>query len=93
MKRIINGKLYNTETARVIAKSETTTDHSDFGYYCKEIYKKRTGEYFLCQYGYVYTCGWKTEIIPLKVQQTKALLETMGESGVIAYTNEFGVEE
>ena len=29
MKRIINGKLYNTETARLIAKSETTTDHSD----------------------------------------------------------------
>lgn len=46
MKKIINGKLYNTETARLIAKSETTTDHSDFGYYCKEVYKKRTGEYF-----------------------------------------------
>ena len=28
MKRIINDKLYNTETAKLIAKSETTTDHS-----------------------------------------------------------------
>ena len=36
MKKIINGKVYDTETARKLATSE-------FG----ELYEKRTGEYFV----------------------------------------------
>lgn len=93
MKRIINGKLYNTETTKLIAKGESTTDHSDFGYYCKQIHKKKTGEYFLYEYGFVYACGytWEEKIIPLEVQQVKELLAEMDE--VDAYNNEFGVEE
>lgn len=95
MKKIINDKLYNTETAKLIAKSETTTDHSDFGYYCKEIYKKKTGEYFLYKYGFVYACGytWEEKITPLTTERTKRILESMEEDGIDAYITEFGAEE
>lgn len=91
MKRIINGKMYNTETAKLIAKSETTTDHSNFDYYCKEIYKKKTGEYFLCGYGFAHS--WENKITPLTTERTKRILESMEEDGIDAYITEFGVEE
>lgn len=46
MKKIINGKLYDTDTARCLG-SDGSNDFRDFHYWHEELYLKRTGEYFL----------------------------------------------
>ena len=46
MKKIINGKLFNTETAKCIGCYQYSYP-GDF-HYCREaLYRKRSGEYFL----------------------------------------------
>lgn len=47
MKKIINGKLYNTDTAQAIHTIFGAESQSDLCYYEETLYKKRTGEYFL----------------------------------------------
>lgn len=47
MKKIINGKLYNTETAQSIGYWCNTGNTRDFSYVSEELYRKRTGEFFL----------------------------------------------
>ena len=61
MKKIINGKMYNTETAKALATSYHGTP-GDFSYYEETLYKKKTGEYFLYAEGgantiYATQCG------------------------------------
>ena len=47
MEKIINGKRYNTETAKEVALYDSEYPKNDFKYYIEKLYKKRTGEYFL----------------------------------------------
>lgn len=47
MKKIIKGKLYNTETAQIIGYWESAGSTSDFSHTREELYRKRTGEFFL----------------------------------------------
>jgi hypothetical protein len=48
MKKIIEGALYNTETAREIGHAEPAGyDTRDFSYYCETLYKTKAGKYFL----------------------------------------------
>lgn len=47
MKKIINGKMYNTETAVKLGTGESCLPVNDFGYYKEDLYRKKTGEYFL----------------------------------------------
>lgn len=51
MKKIINGKLYNTETAKKLAEFQSPHSYSDFEYFEEALYQKRTGEYFLAGRG------------------------------------------
>ena len=46
MKKVINGKLYNTESAHCVGMNQYSYP-GDFNYWCEELYKKKTGEYFL----------------------------------------------
>lgn len=46
MKKIINNKRYDTETAREIGY-DSYSNRSDFAYWCETLYCKRTGEYFI----------------------------------------------
>ena len=47
MKKVINGLLYNTDTAKEIASCSNGYSSSDFNY-CKEtLYKTNNGRYFL----------------------------------------------
>lgn len=46
MKRIINGKKYDTETATLIDDYQVSNP-SDFNYVYEALYLKKTGEYFL----------------------------------------------
>lgn len=47
MKKYINRKLYDTETARKCGEYEPNPYRSDFSWYCETLYQKRTGEFFL----------------------------------------------
>ena len=47
MKKVINNKLYDTDTARLIGSWANTGDVRSLSYVGEELYCKRTGEYFL----------------------------------------------
>jgi hypothetical protein len=46
MKKIINGKRYDTETAQLIG-SASYSNRTDFHFWNEELYRKKTGEFFL----------------------------------------------
>jgi hypothetical protein len=47
MKKIINGKVYDTEKAKQVASYSNAGSWRDFQHYEETLYLKRTGEYFL----------------------------------------------
>lgn len=47
MRKIIESRLYDTETARSCGSWENTWDSRDFHYICETLYRKKTGEFFL----------------------------------------------
>ena len=98
MKKIINGKLYDTETAKEIGHKTHGEGPRDFRYYSETMYRKRTGEYFLHGEGgpmsrYAVTVGqnqWSggEKIIPLDY---KAATEWAEENlDADDYQSEFG---
>lgn len=46
MKKIINGKRYDTETAKLVGEA-SNSNRTDFRYWSEELYQKITGEFFL----------------------------------------------
>lgn len=84
MKKIINGKLYDTETAKCLG-SDSYSNRRDFHYWSEELYVKRTGEYFLYGEGgpmsrYSRSLGdnsWTggEKIIPLTISKAKEWAE------------------
>lgn len=79
MKKIINRKMYNTETATLIGGWSNGYSYSDFSHCEEDLYKKRTGEFFLHGSGgamskYCRSCGQNEwcggeEIIPLTLEE------------------------
>lgn len=51
MKKVINGKMYNTETANYIASNRSDYYKNDFRYFEEDLYQKKTKEFFLYGYG------------------------------------------
>lgn len=47
MKKIITGRVYDTETAKKVGEHEPNPYRSDFHWYCETLYQKKTGEFFL----------------------------------------------
>lgn len=100
MKQVINGKLYNTETAQEICSCQYGYPR-DFDYVLEELYRKKNGEFFL------HTCGGpasryrvKTgcneytgnqQIIPVDINTAKDFTEKNGS--VDDYINLFGMPE
>lgn len=84
MKKIINGKKYDTETATEIAC--WSNERCGFEYCCETLYRKRTGEYFLHGSGgamskYAESCGQNTwcggeSIRPLSEENAKRFVES-----------------
>ncbi len=101
MKKIINGKMYNTETARHIANWGNGCSYSDFNYCEEDLYQKKTGEFFLHGRGgarssYAESCGQNTwtggsDIIPLTKESTQDWLESHDYVGT--YIELFGEPE
>ncbi len=51
MKKIINQKRYDTETAEFIARIDNELSYDDFNFWEETLYRKKTGEYFLYCFG------------------------------------------
>lgn len=47
MNKIINGKVYNTDTARQIGTWSNGADRTDFSWVEETLYQKKTGEFFI----------------------------------------------
>lgn len=47
MKKIINGKKYDTETAKKVGFTCSSLSRKDFSFWEEELYKKKSGEFFL----------------------------------------------
>jgi hypothetical protein len=85
MKRIINGRQYNTETAERLGEYEPTPYRSDFHYFCETLYRKKTGEFFLHGEGgpaskYSRSCGQNElcgseSIIPMTYKEAQEWTE------------------
>ena len=100
MKKIINGKMYNTETAKEIASYWNGLNYGDFRYCSEILYQKKTGEFFLYGDGgpmteYRVECGdgWRggETIIPLTDTVAREWLE--GFSDADTYIRVFGKPE
>lgn len=86
MKKIIDGKLYNTHTAREV--DEWCHDRGNYQQYGEGLYCKRTGEYFLWKESY-----WadRQEIVPLSTKEAQEWMERY--SNVDTYAAEWGLPE
>lgn len=80
MKKILNNKLYNTDTAKEVGNYWNGLSQSDFRYFSETLYLKKTGEYFLHGAGgartdYAEPCGngWTGSevIIPYTEEEAK----------------------
>jgi DNA-binding XRE family transcriptional regulator len=102
MRKIIDGKKYDTETATLVGSYSPNANRRDFRWVCEELYRKRTGEYFLYGEGgpmskysrQVEQNGWAEgeKIIPLSQDEAMEWAEKNLE--VDEYEAEFGeVEE
>ena len=98
MKKIINGRMYNTETAEKIQEWDNGMYGNDFRSCEETLYKKKTGEYFIQGSGgalskYSIPCGnngssGSSDIIPLTKDRAKTWMEEKGDPD--SYTKEFG---
>lgn len=84
-KKVINGRMYNTETAKAIKFYANGGGWRDFSHFEETLYRKKTGEFFLAGEGgpmtkYSRSCGqcsWSggEDIIPLTEQQAREWAE------------------
>ena len=51
MKKIIKRRIYDTETAKKIGSWNNNLPQEDLNYYTEELFRKKSGEYFLCGSG------------------------------------------
>ena len=85
MKQIINGKRYDTDTAKEIGRGYSSVGSRDFHWWKEILYQKRTGEFFLYGEGgpaskYSKAVGlneWtgSSRIMPLDVEKARAWAE------------------
>lgn len=88
MKKIINGKKYDTDTAKMVLS--WGNNHNGFTYCHEELYLKKTGEFFLYGSGgpmsrYAQSCGDNctsggSEIIPLTEKKARKWVEEHGDA-------------
>lgn len=85
MKKIIDGKCYNTDTAKLEGVYENNYPSNDFNWIREEFYRKKTGEFFIYAEGGSHTQyaerltenNWSggSEIIPLSYESAKKWAE------------------
>lgn len=84
MKKIVKGKAYNTETAERVGSWDNGYCTNDFNYCSEDLYRKRTGEFFLHGEGHAMSIyashkgnssGCGEQIIPLTYQEAQEWAE------------------
>lgn len=85
MKKIINGRMYNTDTAKRLCSADNGGSCRDFYHWEEELYQKKTGEFFLYGEGgpaskYSRSCGQNEwcggcDITPMTEQQAREWME------------------
>lgn len=90
MKKVIEGKLYNTQTAKEVTFWQNEYLANDIYYHCITLFKKKSGEYFLEHTGGAGTeyCGG--EIIPLSTED--AMKFVLNHADDETFHAEFGVD-
>ena len=98
MKKIINNRMYDTDTATNVGEWENMADIRNFRHFTETLYRKRTGEYFIHGVGnadskYAVSAGqnqWTggAKIIPLTYDSARKWAEE--NLGVAEYIAEFG---
>ena len=92
MKKIINKKIYNTETATLIAEYSNGLTRGDFNHIYEDLYVTKLGQFFLHVEGGPLTCYSETDgrntwgietIILLDSRQTYNWLEKRSEYELI----------
>jgi hypothetical protein len=100
MRKIINGRTYNTATSKLIGSWTNGHYTNDFAYCSEDLYKNTKGAYFLAGEGGAYSKyatvrgdnrGWGEEITPLT--QPKAAEWAEEHLNVEQYNAEFGEPE
>ena len=100
MRKIINGRLYDTDTASKVGEYSYGYV-GNFNYFCEALYCKRTGEYFIYGVGgamskYAESCGqnqWQggSSIIPIGQDYARIWAENHLDAD--EYVAEFGMPE
>lgn len=100
MKQVINGKLYDTETAKEICYYQYSYPQ-DLYYVYEGLYLKKNGEFFLyatggpgSKYGIKTSCngyGGSTQLMPLSIDEAKKFVEKYGTAD--QYIALFGLPE
>lgn len=85
MNKVINGKRYDTETAELVGQWDNGHNFGEFQYECEELYRKKTGEFFLYGKGgpmssYAVPSGnnnWtgSSKITPISIDEAKEWAE------------------
>jgi len=86
MKKVINRKRYDTDTAKKVAWWSTGGSMSDFRYSEEDLYRKKTGEFFVHGQGHGMTRwgtskdngnsrGWGEDIQPLTEEEARDWVE------------------
>lgn len=93
MRKIVNGKLYDTEKAEKVAWAESECGRRDFRWYDEKLYRTRNGRWFLAGEGGPLSRyrrpapdgGWieGDGIIPLTDDEARTWLEEHGETETI----------
>ena len=93
MKKVINGMMYNTETATEIDYYSNNYYTNDFNYYSETLYKTKKGNYFLYGSGNAmskYSCsvgnngrGGSSDIIALTESEAMQWMEEYGDSEIM----------
>lgn len=100
MRKVINGKMYNTDTAEEIWIFDNGFFENDLRWYAETLYQKTTGEFFLYQRGgaaspyaeYYGECRGRGEYIePITEKQAAQWLEKHANADT--YEKVFGVVE
>lgn len=89
MKQVIDGLLYNTETAHTIGNYYNNKTYSDFDCIDETLYKTKKGRYFIHHDNGV-RCGGEY-IEPVSVEEAKEWLEAHCDAD--EYLDEFPAEE
>lgn len=97
MRKIIKGKMYDTDTAKAVGEHEESYP-SEFDYVCETLYRKKTGEYFIHGEGnaasrYAKSCGQSNwgpgqRIMPITYERARQWAEDNLEAE--DYEAEFG---